>query len=267
MGISDNNKDGDKEKDGYPPVTGIGRDEHVAMVREIFTTIPGRYDFLNRVLSLRRDVAWRRFAVRKMHFFDTFRLLDVATGTADLAIEAALRHPRIGVTGIDFIAEMLAPGRRKIADRGLSGRIRLLQADALALPFAEGSFDAVGIAFGIRNMPDRMAALKEMRRVLVPGGRIYILEMNAPPDRLKRRVFEPYLGRILPVIARLFSQNPAAYSYLVDSILHFPAPPVFKAMMEEAGFSAVERHSLTLGITSCTVGLKAVRGGGTGQRA
>jgi demethylmenaquinone methyltransferase/2-methoxy-6-polyprenyl-1,4-benzoquinol methylase len=251
---------GMKDTDHYPPVAGIGRDEHVAMVREIFTTIPGRYDLLNRVLSLRRDVAWRRFAVRKMRFFDTFRLLDVATGTADLAIEAAMRHPEIHVTGIDFIAEMLAPGRKKIADRGLAGRIRLLQADALALPFPDGSFDAVGIAFGIRNIPDRLAALREMIRVLVPGGRIHILEMNAPPDRLRRGVFAPYLGRILPVVARLFSQNPAAYRYLVDSILHFPAPPAFLSLMEEAGFRDMERHSLTLGITSLYIGSRAKGG-------
>ena len=248
---------GTKDTDHYPPVTGIGRDEHVAMVREIFATIPGRYDFLNRVLSLRRDVAWRRFAVRKMRFFNTCRLLDVATGTADLAIEAAMRHPEIGVTGIDFVFEMLAPGRRKIADRGLAGRIRLLQADALALPFPDGCFDAAGIAFGIRNIPDRLAALREMRRVLVPGGRVYILEMNAPGNRLRRGIFSPYLGRILPIIARLFSQNPAAYRYLVDSILHFPAPPAFLALMKEAGFRDMERHSLTFGITSLYIGSRA----------
>jgi demethylmenaquinone methyltransferase/2-methoxy-6-polyprenyl-1,4-benzoquinol methylase len=238
----------------YPSVTGIGRDEHVDMVRKIFKTVPGRYDFLNRILSLRRDVAWRRFAVRKMRFFDTFHLLDVATGTADLAIEAARRHPEIRVTGIDFISEMLAPGRKKVALRGLAGRIRLLQADAMGLPFPDRSFDAVGIAFGIRNIPDRLAALREMRRVLVPGGRVYVLEMNAPRNRIWRGFFSPYLNRVLPGIARLFSQNPAAYRYLVDSITHFPPPPAFLTMMEEAGFSNRERYSLTFGITSLYVG-------------
>ncbi len=250
----------ESDRNNYPPVIGIGRNEHIGMVREIFTTIPGRYDFLNRLLSLRRDVAWRRFAVRKMQFFDTFHFLDVATGTADLAIEAARRHPEIRVTGIDFVSEMLAPGRNKIALRGLAGRIRLLQADALRLPFSDGSFDAVGIAFGIRNIPDRLAALREMRRVLVPGGRIYVLEMNAPQNQLWRSFFAPYLNRVLPRIARLFSQNPAAYLYLVDSITHFPPPPAFLAMMEEAGFSNRERYSLTLGITSLYIGQRSQNG-------
>ncbi len=238
----------------YPPVTGIGREEHIGMVREIFTTIPGRYDLLNHLLSLRRDVAWRRFTARKMIFFKTFRLLDVATGTADLAIAASLRHPGVRVTGLDFIREMLIPGEQKIADRGLDGRIRLLQADALALPFPDGSFDVAACAFGIRNMPDRLAALRELRRVLVPGGRILILEMNAPPKLIQRLFFAPYLNRILPFIARFYSQNPAAYRYLVDSILHFPTPEAFLEMMAEAGFRELERHSLTLGITSLYIG-------------
>jgi demethylmenaquinone methyltransferase/2-methoxy-6-polyprenyl-1,4-benzoquinol methylase len=246
------NKDPDHKH--YPPVTGIDRDEHVGMVREIFSTITGRYDFLNRLLSLRRDVAWRRFAVRKLRFFETFRLLDVATGTADLAIEAALRHPSVRITGLDFVREMLAFGARKIARRALSGRIRLLQGDALSLPFPDQSFDAVSVAFGIRNMPDRPRALREMGRVLIPGGRVYILEMNAPQNRLWKKAFAPYLRRILPGIARLFSRNPAAYLYLVDSILHFPAPKEFMEMMEEAGFREVERHSLTLGITCLYIG-------------
>jgi demethylmenaquinone methyltransferase / 2-methoxy-6-polyprenyl-1,4-benzoquinol methylase len=245
-----------KETDGtgYPPITGIGREEHIGMVREIFTTVPGRYDLLNHLLSLRRDVAWRRFAARKMFFFKTFRLLDVATGTADLAIAAALRHPGIRVTGIDFIREMLIPGQKKIAARGLDRRIRLLQADALALPFPDGSFDVAASAFGIRNMPDRLAALREMRRVLVPGGRIQILEMNAPPKLIRRVFFAPYLNRVLPSIARFYSKNPAAYRYLVDSILHFPTPNVFLGMMEEAGLRELEQHSLTLGITSLYIG-------------
>jgi demethylmenaquinone methyltransferase / 2-methoxy-6-polyprenyl-1,4-benzoquinol methylase len=246
----------DPARKSYPPVTGIGRDEHVGVVREIFTTIPGRYDFLNHLLSLRRDIAWRRFAVRKMRFFDTFRLLDVAAGTADLAIAAAHRHPSIHVTGVDFVREMLAVGRKKIANGGLSDRIRLLQADALALPFADRSFDAVGIAFGIRNIPDRLRALQEMSRVLVTGGRIFVLEMNFPRSRFWQGFFDLYLNRLLPGVARLFSRNPSAYRYLADSIIHFPAPQAFMGLMEQAGFRNPERYSLTFGITCLYVGTK-----------
>lgn len=245
-----------KDSDGqnYPPVTGIGRDEHVGMVREIFATVTRRYDFLNHLLSLRRDIAWRRFTIRKMRFFKTFRLLDVATGTADLAIEAANGHLGIDVTGVDFVEEMLAVGRKKIAHRGLSDRIRLLQADAMTLPFPDGSFDAAGIAFGIRNMPDRLQALREMRRVIVPGGQIFVLEMNFPRHRFWQGFFDLYLNRLLPGVARLFSGNPAAYHYLADSILHFPSPQAFLRLMEQAGFRDVVRYSLTFGITSLYVG-------------
>lgn len=250
------NTETQKGPDGkhYPPVTGIGRDEHVGMVREIFATVTGRYDFLNHLLSLRRDIAWRRFTIRKMRFFKTFRLLDVATGTADLAIEAANGHPGIDVIGVDFVREMLAVGRQKIATRGLIDRIRLLQADAITLPFPDGSFDAAGIAFGIRNMPDRLQALREMRRVIVPGGQIFVLEMNFPRHRFWQGFFDLYLNRLLPGVARLFSGNSAAYRYLADSILHFPSPQVFLRAMEEAGFRDVERYPLTFGITSLYVG-------------
>ncbi len=247
-------KKNDSGENHYPRVTGIGHKEHIGMVREIFATITGRYDFLNHLLSLRRDIAWRRFTVRKMRFFKTFRLLDVATGTADLAIEAASGHPGIHVVGIDFVEEMLALGRKKIAHRGLFDRIRLLQADAMALPFPDESFDAAGIAFGIRNMPDRLQALREMRRVVIPGGQIFVLEMNFPRHRFWQGFFDLYLNRLLPRISRLFSGNPAAYHYLADSILHFPSPQAFMSAMEEAGFRDVERYPLTFGITSLYIG-------------
>jgi demethylmenaquinone methyltransferase/2-methoxy-6-polyprenyl-1,4-benzoquinol methylase len=241
---------------GYPAVSEIGRDELIGIVKEMFATIPGRYDFLNHLLSLRRDVAWRRFTIKKMRFFKTLRLLDVATGTGDMAIEAALMHPEIRVMGIDFVPEMLVPGQQKIAERNLAERINLLQADATALPFPDGHFDAATIAFGIRNIPERIAALREMRRVLVPGGKAYILELNAPQNRLWRKVFAPYLMRVLPRVARVFSRNPAAYLYLADSIIHFPQPSDFLAMMAEAGFAGMKHYSLTLGITSLYVGDK-----------
>ena len=240
----------------YPLMTQMTDAEHIHLVREIFSTITEKYDFLNRFLSLRRDIAWRRCAARKVCFFQTYRFLDVATGTADMAIEAAHMHPRIRVTGVDFVWEMMDIGRAKIGKRHLSDRVRLLVSDALHLPFHDNSFDVAGIAFGIRNIPNRIRVLQEMNRVVVPGGQVMVLEMTFPRNRLLRVIYQNYLNRILPILARAFSPNPAAYSYLADSIMHFPSAGDFATLMDEAGLKGVEKFSLTLGITHLYVGMK-----------
>lgn len=230
--------------------------EKISRVREMFGAIEGRYDFLNRLLSLRRDVAWRRFTVRRMRFPETRRFLDVATGTADLAVEAVRAHREIEAMGLDFVPGMVEAARRKVAEAGESGRIRLLQGDALALPFADGSFDVAAVAFGIRNMPDRMGALREMARVVVPGGRVMVLEMHLPETPVFRTFYRFYLCSILPRLAGVLSGNPAAYRYLAESIVAFPPPRVFSDMMRSAGLEAVECHSLTLGVTCLHLGRK-----------
>jgi demethylmenaquinone methyltransferase/2-methoxy-6-polyprenyl-1,4-benzoquinol methylase len=230
--------------------------EHVGVVREIFSTITEKYDFLNHFLSLGRDIAWRRSAVKKMRFFQTHRFLDVATGTADLAIVAARRYPRIQVTGVDFVRDMMELGRLKIEKRRLSDRIRLLMSDALDLPFPDNNFDVAGIAFGIRNIPNKIHSLREMMRVVVPGGQVMVLEMTSPGDRFVRRIYHIYLNRLLPTLARTFSPNPAAYAYLGDSIMHFPSGRDFVRFMGEAGLENVDTFSLTLGITHLYVGVK-----------
>ncbi len=233
----------------YPSVRQVSDQERIGMVKDIFSTITGRYDFLNHFLSLRRDIAWRRFTVRRMSFGATHRFLDVATGTADLAIDAAKRHPDIAVTGIDFVKEMLDLGRIKVRQKGLSGRITLLQADALNLPFPDNSFDVAGIAFGIRNIPDRMQALREMVRVVVPGGQIMVLEMTFTRNWFSNLIYRTYLNRILPSISARFSKNPGAYFYLADSIMNFPPTDRFLGMMAEAGMTQVRNHRLTFGAT------------------
>ena len=240
----------------YRAVSGMNADEHIRTVREIFATITDRYDFLNHFLSLRRDVAWRRAAARCMHFRGSKRLLDVATGTGDLAIEAIRQHPEIEVTGIDIVTEMMKIGRRKIETSRHSGRIRFMQGDALHLPFSDGAFDVSVIAFGIRNIPDRTRALREMVRVVAPGGQVIVLEMHFPKNRLFQRLYDLYLNRILPIMAGAFSANPAAYRYLADSIMQFPSPGRFAAMMEEAGLEAVTRLPLTMGVTCLYLGTK-----------
>jgi demethylmenaquinone methyltransferase/2-methoxy-6-polyprenyl-1,4-benzoquinol methylase len=240
----------------YPSVKEVTDEQRIGMVKEIFTTVTGRYDFLNHFLSLRRDVFWRRFAVRKMEFFKTHRFLDVATGTADLAIGAARQHASVSITGLDFVQEMLDAGHEKILRKGLSGRIGLIQGDALCLPFPENTFDVAAMAFGIRNIPDRPGALKEMTRVVVPGGRILILEMTFTRNWFSRLMYRVYLNRILPLIGKVLSLNPAAYYYLADSIMNFPSPPEFLGMMEAAGMVDAERFKLTFGATFLYVGLK-----------
>ncbi len=243
-------------KTRYPPLNRLGDAERVLMVKEIFTTVTGAYDLLNRLLSLRRDVAWRRKAVREMRFFRTNRLLDVATGTGDIPIEAARKHPRITITGLDLVPEMIAVGRAKARRTGLHRRIRLLRGDALSLPFADNRFDVVSVAFGIRNMPDRIKALKEMIRVAVPEGRILVLEMALPRSKALSKLYRVYLNLLLPRFARLFSPNPEAYYYLADSIMNFPEPGAFAEMMQRAGLEQVKVHPLTFGITYLHVGRK-----------
>ena len=226
------------------------------MVKEMFSTITRKYDFLNHLLSLRRDVAWRRFTVKKMQFSKTARLLDVACGTADLSIDAAHRYNQIKITGIDFVYEMLDAGKEKIEKKGLDRRIKLMQADALELPFCDNSFDVVAVAFGVRNMPNREQALKEMLRVAAPGGSVMVLEMTFIQNRIFKIMYHIYLNYILPRLAKHFSPNPAAYHYLADSIMNFPNPDAFAAMMGTAGMVDVMKYPLTFGVTYLHVGRK-----------
>lgn len=231
------------------------------VVMDIFTTAHERYDLLNHLLSLRRDVGWRAFAVDKMRFPDEGRFLDVATGTADLALAAARRYPSLRVTGIDFAEPMLAIGRRKVRAAGLCDRITLFASDALTLPFASGSFDVAAIAFGMRNIPDKVKALREMARVTRAGGQVMVLEMTFAPAPAFRVIYGAYLCGILPRIARLFAANGGAYSYLADSIKSFPAPRAFAGIMEAAGLTDITWHGLTFGAAYLHVGLTPPVGG------
>jgi demethylmenaquinone methyltransferase/2-methoxy-6-polyprenyl-1,4-benzoquinol methylase len=247
-------------KEQYPSIKEITDQERIHMVKEIFSTVTARYDFLNHFLSLRRDVAWRRFTARCMPVLGTNRLLDIATGTADLAVAVAQRHRNVTVTGVDFVKDMLDVGRAKIARKGLSDRIQMVQGDALSLPFPDYSFDAATMAFGIRNIPDKMQALREMARVVVPGGRVMILEMCFTPNWFSSLMYRTYLNRILPRIAGRFSLNPAAYGYLADSIMNFPAPDAFLKLMKDAGMVDLKKYKLTFGATYLYIGMKSGKG-------
>ena len=248
MNFSQNNK--------YPSVKKVSDEERIGMVKEIFSTITGKYDFLNHFLSLRRDIYWRRFAIKKMVFFRTNRFLDIACGTGDLSINACFENRDISVTGVDFILPMVREATEKAGRKGLLNRINFIQGNALNLPFGENTFDVAGMAFGIRNIPKKAEALKEMLRVTAPGGQIMILEMTFIQNRFFKLFYYIYLNYLLPLMAKVFSKNAAAYYYLADSIMNFPAPEEFAAFMRETGISDVKIYPLTFGVTCLYVGKK-----------
>ena len=176
-------------------------------------------------------------------------ILDVATGTGDLAIALARRIPSARVAGVDISEKMLAEGRVKVDRNRLDGRIRLQTGDAEALDFPDGAFDVVAVAFGVRNFGDIPAGLREMRRVLKPGGRCFILEFSEPrPSSLFGMAYRFYFHRVLPCLGRLVSRDAAAYTYLPRSVDDFPAPGRFAEMVREAGFAGVHTERLTFGV-------------------
>lgn len=232
--------------------------EHTEKIRKLFSEIAQKYDSINRQQSFRRDIAWRRFTARKMRFFQSMRYLDVATGTADLALDVARQHRNIKVVGLDISEELLEIGKEKIEREGLSNRIQLMTGNALDLPFEDKSFDASGIAFGIRNINDRLHALREMRRVVVPGGQVHVLELSFHGTGLFKPLYYCYLKMVIPFMARLVASNREAYEYMGKSIMAFPAPDDFCAIMREAGLVNTQSYPLTLGVARLFTGTRPV---------
>lgn len=225
-------------------------------IREMFDTIAPRYDFLNRLLSLGIDQHWRRFAVRQIRCSATGKVLDVATGTGDVALAIAAATPAtVSICGIDFSPQMVGLGREKVNASPYAGRIDLQVAPCEAIPFENDSFDSATIAFGIRNVVDRLSGLKEMLRVLKPGGRVVILEFSNPRSKIFKALYNFYFLKVLPVIGGMFSTF-SAYRYLPDSVLEFPSQEDFKRTMAEAGFRDIVHYDLTLGIATVYVGEK-----------
>jgi demethylmenaquinone methyltransferase / 2-methoxy-6-polyprenyl-1,4-benzoquinol methylase len=225
-------------------------------IRAMFGSIAPRYDLLNRLLSLGIDRRWRRFAVKKIAVSGTGRVLDVATGTGDVALEiAAQTSPSVSIVGVDFCKEMVDLGRVKVEASPHAGRITLQVAPCEEIPFEEQSFDAATIAFGIRNVVDRGKGLTEMHRVLKEGGRIVIREFSTPTMPVFKSIYHFYFLKILPKIGGCFSRF-SAYQYLPDSVLEFPTREKFKSMMTEVGFRNVQHFDLTGGIATVYVGTR-----------
>ena len=222
----------------------------------MFDTIAQRYDLLNHVLSCNIDRRWRRALVAFAAVRDGERVLDVATGTADVAIEFA-RSSRAGeITGVDLSSGMLQVGSGKLARLGLEGRIALREGDALSLPFPDASFDVVTIAFGLRNLPDYARGVSEMARVSKPGGRAVILEF-LPPRGAALVAYRAYLSTFLPLTGRLVSGSKEAYRYLATSVRGFVSEDEVGSLLAGAGFANVESRRLTGGVAGLYRGVKS----------
>ena len=225
-------------------------------VARMFDGIAHRYDFLNHFFSLGIDVLWRKSCIRILRNEQPEKLLDVATGTADFAIEAVRMGLDVHVTGVDISAGMLDVGREKIAARGWNDRIELIQGDSVALPFDDGSFDAFTVAFGVRNFEDLQGGLQDMLRVLKPGAMGLVLEFSKPKHFPIKQVFGLYFKHIMPTIGKWVSKDPAAYTYLPESVQAFPEGESFLDEMRKAGYVDVEAKSLTGGIATIYTGRK-----------
>jgi demethylmenaquinone methyltransferase / 2-methoxy-6-polyprenyl-1,4-benzoquinol methylase len=235
----------------YPGQEG-GKKEQVA---SMFDSISPRYDLLNRVLSLGIDTIWRKRAINLLRADKPQLILDVATGTADLAIEALRIHPK-QVIGVDISAGMLAMGHEKLKKRKLQDRIQLVLGDSEGLPFEENKFDAATVAFGVRNFEHLLEGLKDIQRVLKPGAKLVVLEFSRPNTFPVKQVYNFYFRFVLPLVGRLVSKDSAAYTYLPASVQVFPEGNAFLGYMEQAGFVKNQEKRLTFGICSIYVGQK-----------
>jgi demethylmenaquinone methyltransferase/2-methoxy-6-polyprenyl-1,4-benzoquinol methylase len=224
-------------------------------VRYLFDSIAPRYDVLNHILSFGADIFWRKRTVAILSQFKPHRILDVATGTADLALAAA-KKLQAQILGIDVSPEMLRIAKEKINTRGWSDRITLAEGTAESLPFPDSDFDAVMVAFGVRNFSNLEAGLGEMFRVLKQDGAAVILEFSKPRQSIFGSLFGLYFKRILPVVGGLISGNKDAYRYLPSTVGEFPAGIDFLEVLHRVGFSETIQYPLTFGIATIYIGIK-----------
>lgn len=220
-------------------------------VRDMFDSIAPAYDFMNRAMTFGIDKKWRARAVKIIGDTGPRHILDIATGTADLAILLAERLSPENVTGVDLSEKMIEIGRQKVESHGLGKQITLLQADCLSLPFADNTFDCVTVAYGVRNFEHLLKGYTEIHRVLKPGGLICVIELSTPTSPLVKPFYKLYTSFIIPTVGRLVSNDIRAYSYLPESIAAVPQGKKMLGIMSEAGFGECRHLPLTFGV--CTI--------------
>ena len=236
----------------------VDREDKAGLVAGVFHSVAARYDMMNDLMSAGVHRIWKRFTIELSGVRRGNAVLDIAGGTGDLAARFA---DIVGADGRVVLADindsMLQVGRDKLLDSGRHGNIEFVQADAQALPFPEDSFDCVTIAFGLRNVTDKDAALGSMLRVLKPGGRLLVLEFSKPDNDLLSKAYDTYSFRVLPLMGLLVANDSDSYQYLAESIRVHPDQETLRDMMEDAGFSRCEFHNMTGGIVALHKGIKA----------
>ncbi|MCU0473879.1 MAG: bifunctional demethylmenaquinone methyltransferase/2-methoxy-6-polyprenyl-1,4-benzoquinol methylase UbiE [Bacteroidales bacterium] len=235
----------------------ISGEDRKAAVASMFDTIASRYDFMNHFMSFGIDRMWRRKAIKIIG--ETHRnpgILDVATGTGDLAI-AAMKLDPVHITGIDISGKMLEAGKEKIKKLGLSDSIELLAGDSENISYDDNYFDVAMVAFGVRNFADPLKGLSEMRRVIRRGGLIMVLEFSKPSVFPFRQIYGFYFLKVLPLIGWIFSKNSSAYRYLPESVMQFPDNELFLELMRNAGLTGLKQKKLSFGVASIYTGFKS----------
>ena len=234
----------------------VSADDKAGLVRDVFDSVASRYDIMNDLMSVGLHRIWKRYAIDQAALRPGNVVLDLAGGTGDLTRQFARKVGKEGhVVLADINAAMLEQGRRRLVDAGVAGNVSIAQVDAEELPFADRSFDCVTMAFGLRNVTDKNAALTSMYRVLKPGGKAMILEFSEPSKAIKP-AYELYSFKVLPALGKLIADDADSYRYLAESIRMHPNQEELKAMMQESGFERCRYHNLAAGIVALHVGYR-----------